>query len=87
MTKCRAGFATGPRCLKLLCNCQFICEMATKLTRIAVEKVFLTRKLSTGVIAKVLQRDHQKIKRHVTTIVSRDIRNVFSHNYRMLNHT
>ena len=41
--------------------------MATKHTRIAVEKVFLTRKLSTGVIAKVLQRDHQKIKRHVTT--------------------
>ena len=44
--------------------------MARKHTRIAVEKVFVTRKLSTGVttltIAKVLQRDHQKIKRHVT---------------------
>ena len=53
--------------------------MARKLTRIAVEKVFATRELSKGVttltIAKVLQRDHRKIKRHVTT------RNVFNHNY------
>ena len=59
-----------PRCLKLLCNCHFICEMARKHTRIAVEKVFVTRKLSKGVtkltIAKVLQRDDWKIKRHVT---------------------
>ena len=33
-------------------------------------KVFVTRKLSKGVttlkIARVLQRDHRKIKRHVT---------------------
>ena len=45
--------------------------MARKHTHIAVEKVFVTRKLSKGVttltIAKVLQHDHQKIKRHVTT--------------------
>ena len=45
--------------------------MARKHTRITVGKVFVTRKLSKGVttltIAKVLQRDHQKIKRHVTT--------------------
>ena len=44
--------------LKLLCNCHFICEMARKHTRIAVEKVFVTRKLSKGVttltVAKVL---------------------------------
>ena len=44
--------------------------MARKHTRIAVEKVFVTRKLSKGVtkltIAKVLQRDDWKIKRHVT---------------------
>ena len=44
--------------LKLLCNCHFICEMARKHARIAVEKVFVTRKLSKGVttltVAKVL---------------------------------
>ena len=45
--------------------------MVRKHTRIAVEKVFVTGKLSKGVIkltiAKVPQRDHWKIKRHVTT--------------------
>ena len=44
-------------CLKLLCNCHFICGMARKHTRIAVEKVFVTRKLSKAVttltVAKV----------------------------------
>ena len=44
-------------CLKLLCNCHFICEMARKHTCIAVEKVFVTRKLSKAVttltVAKV----------------------------------
>ena len=62
--------------------------MARKHTRIAVEKVFVTRKLTKGVtkltIAKVLSRDHQKIKRHVTTSQQRH-KNVFSHNYRKLN--
>ena len=61
-----------PRCLKILFNCHFICEMAKKPRRIPEEKVFVTRKLSKGVttvkIAKVLQRDHREIKRHVTTI-------------------
>ena len=56
---------------KLLCNCHFICAMVRKHKRIAVEKVFVTGKLSKGVIkltiAKVLQRDHWKIKRNVTT--------------------
>ena len=64
-------FKQAVRCLKLLCNCHFICELASKHTRIAVEKVFVTRKLSKGVtkltIAKVLQRDYWKIKRHATT--------------------
>ena len=58
-------------CLKLSCNCHFICEMGRKHTRIAVEKVFVRRKLSKRVttltIAKVLERDHRKIKRHVET--------------------
>ena len=46
--------------------------MARKHTRIyCSEKVFATRKLykeiTTLTVAKVLQRNHQKIKRHVTT--------------------
>ena len=45
--------------------------MARKHTRIAVKKVFVTRKLSKRVtkltIAKVLQRDRREIKRHTTT--------------------
>ena len=58
--------------------------MARKHTRIAVEKVyiFVTRKLSKGVttltIAKVLQRDHQKIKRNVTTSQQRHKKSVQS---------
>ena len=48
----------------------FICKMARKHRRIPVVKVFLTRKLSkrvrTSTKANVLQRDHQKIKWHVT---------------------
>ena len=59
------------KCLKLLCNCQFVCEMAKKPRCIPEEKVFVTRELSKGTItltiAKVLQSDHRKIKRHVTT--------------------
>ena len=45
--------------------------MAKKPRRIPEEKVFVTRELSKQVttitITKVLQRDHQKIKTHVTT--------------------
>ena len=45
--------------------------MAKKPRRIPEEKVFVARELSkevtTFTITKVLQRDHQKIKTHVTT--------------------
>ena len=45
--------------------------MAKNPKRIPEEKVFITRELSQGVTilktAKVLQRDHWKIKRHLTT--------------------
>ena len=54
--------------------------MARKHTRIAVKKVFVTGKLSKGVtkltIAEVLQRDHWKIKRHVTTSQQRHTKRV-----------
>ena len=45
--------------------------MVKRPRRIPEEKVFVTRELSKEVtiftITKVLQRDHQKIKTHVTT--------------------
>ena len=66
----------------LLCNCRFICEIAKKPKRIPEEKVFVTKELFKGVttltITKVHQRDHRKIKRHVTTAQQRHKKRIYS---------
>ena len=62
--------------------------MAKKHPRIAVEKVFVTRKLSTGVTTLTIAKFFNAIirkSRGMLQLLSRDIRNVFSHNHRKLN--
>ena len=57
---------------KVIMQLSFICEMARKHTRILQWKRCFYKKINQSShkinnIAKVLLRDHQKIKRHVTT--------------------